>query len=162
MIVYFSFVLGYLVLGLVWARTQAVRLQIMINDCAARQEKIRRECGPYPTFQQEGRVKACTPWFVLCTPRISGTCTCGCVLAAGITYHALGWPCSVLWRIWVWLLSWASAPVRERRGEAAMLRARADEGEKLLRVSSTLDSAERKILLSAWTDYRELAKKLEI
>lgn len=127
-------ILGYSILGLCWARTQAVRLQTVLN-------KARKSGSKYK------------PWW-------AETNSWERDLVAGMSLHAACWPVSLFARVWLMMLHWSIAPVRSQQEKVAGPRARADKMAEM--VDGLPTEEDRRILRACIRENRELAKQLEL
>lgn len=116
-------VVGYIVIGLGWARSQAVRLQKLLNAAMDHRREWTKENGrkaPGP-YDRDGwkRFMAADPWFRRGSPNWDAS------IFRALKAHAALWPGFALARAIAKLSEWTAAPVEKERDEAEKLREQA-------------------------------------
>lgn len=131
-------VVGYVLIGLAWARSQAVRLQKLINKAREYRKKNKNVYG--------SASRAEDPWFVR-----GGGGTWEGDLRRGLGLHAGAWPAFMVGRLLSKLNDWTSVPVEKEREAAEKLH---KEAENVRKVADATEAPDDKNLLL------ELAKEL--
>lgn len=114
-------IVGYVVIGLTWARSQAVRLQKLVNESQAREQKYGYRGAGYPWFTRNN-------------------CSWEKDFRRGLGLHGSLWPALLLARLASKLCDFASAPVEEARDEAKKYREEASEYRKVADDTGTTET----------------------
>lgn len=130
-------IVGYVVIGLTWARSQAVRLQKLINKAEREYDQWVEKRGRAPRFSSEGKAahENC-PWWARSTWEKD--------LRVGLGLHSGLWPAFMLSRLASKLNDWTSAPVKQEREAAEKLR---EEAENIRNVADATEAPQEKNLL---------------
>lgn len=137
-------ILGYLIIGLCWARSQAVRLQGMLNVALAKRV-AHVEDHPYRSDWLVDEF--CKPWY-------------GYELRRALGWWAALWIAFAPIHVWASLLRWVEKPVSKRREQVGGLRARADEMATM--AEGEPDSVKREIMEAVVRENRQLAEELAV
>lgn len=121
---------GYVLVGMAWARSQAIRLQRMINKAKEHRKTHRDRWGDQSQAED--------PWFT------KGRSTWERDLRRGLGIHAGIWPAFMIGRFLSKLNGWASAPVDKEREAAGKLR---EEAENIRNVADATEAPQEKNLL---------------
>lgn len=158
-------VVGYLLVGLAWARSQAVRLQKLVNAAQDHRNEWQKKNGNAagkrglrPAEAKE--YKRRDPWFL--NPRfLRFPKSFEQVLRRGMVMHAAFWPGLVTARLVSKVTDWLTGPIEATRKEARGLRDQVNEYRKVAD-DPNVSEDDRKLFESIINDLLNQAKEREL